>query len=207
MLLLSVNVDHGEGLKKTSTFHQPAAGGRTRPVGRLTLTSSMLPTPRSPETFRFGDFELDVAAYELRCQGRPVQLERRPMDLLVLLVERRGQLVSRTDIVEQLWGQDVFVEVDPGVNTVIWKIRGALGDSSDHSTFVETVSGRGYRFVAPVEIVAQSAPHASPAPVAAFTHAPEPRRHNLPAERTSFVGRRKELRNCPGCSCHPGCCR
>jgi len=158
----------------------------------------MLPTSRSFETFRFGDFELDVAAYELRGQGRPVQLERRPMDLLVLLVERRGQLVSRTDIVERLWGQDVFVEVEPGINTVVWKLRGALGDSSDHSKFVETVSGRGYRFVAPVEVVVQSSPHSSPAAVAAATSVLEPRRHNLPAERTSFVGRRKPLLELPG---------
>ena len=54
------------------------------------------------------------------------------MDLLVLLVERRGQLVSRRDIVERLWGQDVFVEVEAGINTVVWKIRGALGDSSEN---------------------------------------------------------------------------
>ncbi len=86
----------------------------------------MVPAPRSRDTFRFGDFDLDVAAYELRCQDRSVQIERRPMDLLVLLVERRGQLVSRSDIVQQLWGQDVFVEVEPGVNTVVWKVRGAL---------------------------------------------------------------------------------
>ncbi|MEP7304444.1 MAG: winged helix-turn-helix domain-containing protein [Acidobacteriota bacterium] len=158
----------------------------------------MLPTPGSPETFRFGDFELDVAAYELRGHGRPVQLERRPMDLLVLLVERRGQLVSRQDIVERLWGQDVFIEVEPGINTVVWKIRGALGDSSDHSTFVETVSGRGYRFVAPVEVVAQSSRQSSPTQATAPTRVPEPRRHNLPAEHTSFVGRRQELLELPG---------
>jgi len=84
----------------------------------------MLPTATARETFRFGDFDLDVSAYELRFKGRSIQIERRPMDLLVLLVERRGQLVSRKDIVERLWGQDVFVEVEPGINTVVWKIRG-----------------------------------------------------------------------------------
>jgi len=120
------------------------------------------------------------------------------MDLLVMLVERRGQLVSRRDIVELLWGQDVFVEVDPGINTVIWKIRGALGDSSDKPTFVETVSGRGYRFVAPVEIVAQSPPQASATIMAAPEPLPDTRRHNLPAELTSFVGRRMELLELPG---------
>jgi non-specific serine/threonine protein kinase len=158
----------------------------------------MVPTPRSRETFRFGDFDLDVSAYELRCQGRSIQIERRPMDLLVLLVERRGQLVSRSDIVQHLWGQDVFVEVEPGVNTVVWKVRGALGDSSDNPKFVETVSGRGYRFIARVEVVPPSPPQASPALVAVPERLPDPRRHNLPAELTSFVGRRKELLELPG---------
>lgn len=158
----------------------------------------MLPPPSSRETFRFGDFDLDVSAYELRFQGRAVQIERRPMDLLVMLVERRGQLVSRRDIVELLWGQDVFVEVEPGINTVIWKIRGALGDSADHPTFVETVSGRGYRFVAPVDVMAQSPPQASATTTAAPEPLPDTRRHNLPAELTSFVGRRMELIALPG---------
>ena len=83
----------------------------------------MLPTPRSRETFRFGDFDLDVSAYELRFQGRSVEIERRPMDLLVLLVERRGQLVSRRDIVERR-GAGRLRRVDPGINTVVWKVRG-----------------------------------------------------------------------------------
>ena len=117
-------------------------------------------TSTSRETFRFGDFELDVSAYQLRCQGRLVRLERRPMDLLVLLVERRGQLVSRNDIVEQLWGKDVFVEVETGVNTLVWKVRAALRDSPEAPMFVETVAGRGYRFIAPVEVI--SGPHAPP---------------------------------------------
>jgi predicted ATPase/DNA-binding winged helix-turn-helix (wHTH) protein len=158
----------------------------------------MLPPQSSRETFRFGDFDLDVSSYELRFQGRAVQIERRPMDLLVMLVERRGQLVSRRDIVELLWGQDVFVEVEPGVNTVIWKIRGALGDSSANPRFVETVSGRGYRFVAPVEVMAQPIPQASASPVAVREPLPDTRPHNLPAELTSFVGRRMELLELPG---------
>jgi TolB-like protein/DNA-binding winged helix-turn-helix (wHTH) protein/tetratricopeptide (TPR) repeat protein len=108
---------------------------------------------QSRETFRFGDFALDVSAYELRHQGHPVRLERRPMDLLVLLVERCGQLVTRNEIIDQLWGKDVFVDVDTGINTIIWKVRAALRDSKDEPVFVETVAGRGYRFIAPVEVV------------------------------------------------------
>src|SRR5262245_8211582 len=105
------------------------------------------------ETLRFGDFELDVAGYELRRSGRPIRLERQPMDLLIMLVARRGELVSRDDIVGRLWSKDVFVDVDTGVHTAIRKIRRALNDSPDEPKFVETVSGKGYRFIAPVEVV------------------------------------------------------
>jgi TolB-like protein/DNA-binding winged helix-turn-helix (wHTH) protein/Tfp pilus assembly protein PilF len=106
----------------------------------------------NPETFRFGDFELDVAGYELRGGGRPIRLERQPMDLLIMLVERRGQLVSREDIIDRLWGKDVFVDVETGVHTAVRKIRRALRDSTDEPVFIETVSGKGYRFIAPVDI-------------------------------------------------------
>ena len=105
------------------------------------------------QTFRFRDFELDVGAYELRRHGRPVRLERRGMDLLILFVERRRQLVTRGDIIDRLWGKEVFVDVETGVNTVISKIRQALHDSPSGAAFVETVPGKGYRFIADVEVV------------------------------------------------------
>jgi TolB-like protein/DNA-binding winged helix-turn-helix (wHTH) protein/Flp pilus assembly protein TadD len=113
---------------------------------------------------RFGAFELDVAAYELRRDGRPVRLERQPMDLLIMLVERRGLLVTRADIIERLWGKDVFVDVETGVHTAVRKIRQALRDAPEQPSFVETVSGKGYRFIAPVEVVeAQPGTSSSPA--------------------------------------------
>ena len=91
---------------------------------------------------RFGDFELDVAAYELRRDGRPVRLERQPMDLLIMLVERRGQLVTRGDIVDRLWGKDVFVDVETGVHTAIRKIRQALRDSPEQPSSSKPCPGR-----------------------------------------------------------------
>ena len=100
----------------------------------------------------FGDFELDLPAYELRRRGKSIALERRPMDLLILLVERRQRLVSREDIVERLWGAGVFVDVETGVNTAIRKVRQALGDSPDSPAYIETVARKGYRFIAPVAI-------------------------------------------------------
>jgi TolB-like protein/DNA-binding winged helix-turn-helix (wHTH) protein len=112
-----------------------------------------MPLPGYRGTFRFRDFVLDVAAYELRRNGHPVRLERQPMDLLLLLVGRRGQLVSRSQIVDALWGKDVFVDVENGVNTAIRKLRQALRDSPDAPTFIETVPAKGYRFIATVEVL------------------------------------------------------
>lgn len=106
--------------------------------------------PDSSSPLRFGDFELDSSAYQLRHRGRTIRLERRPMDLLILLAERRGQLVSREDIVERLWGPGVFIDVETGVNTAIRKVRQALRDSPDSPLFIETISGRGYRFIAQI---------------------------------------------------------
>ena len=97
---------------------------------------SMMPEQPPPATFRFADYELDPASFELRRAGRVVRLERQPMDLLLLLLERRGHLVPRTEIIDRLWGKDVFVDVDTGVHTAIRKIRQALRDSAEHSTFV-----------------------------------------------------------------------
>ena len=113
-----------------------------------------MPEPRARQTLRFNDFELNLAAYELRRNGRAVRLERLPMDLLVMLVNRPGELVTRAEIVDRLWGKDVFVDVETGVHTAVRKIRQALHDSAEAPAFIETVPGRGYRFVAPVEIVA-----------------------------------------------------
>ena len=109
--------------------------------------------PDSHSRFRFGEFELDISGYELRRGGQPVHLERRPMDLLILLVERRRQLVSRADIAKRLWDSSVFVDVEMGVNTAISKLRQALRDSRESPAFVETISGKGYRFIAPVDAV------------------------------------------------------
>src|SRR5258707_84001 len=105
----------------------------------------------SPSALRFGEFQLDISAYELRRGGQPVHLERQPMDLLILLVERHRQLVWRADIAKRLWDPGVFVDVEMGVNTAIRKVRQALRDSRESPAFIETISGKGYRFIAPVD--------------------------------------------------------
>ena len=131
----------------------------------------MTPSSKPRRTFRFQDFELDVVAYELRRHGRRVRLERRPMDLLIFMVERRDELITRAEIVERLWGKDVFIEVETAVNTLVRKIRQALHDSSEAPAFVETVQGKGYRFISPVEIL--TAP-AAPLDISGIDHTRPP---------------------------------
>ena len=113
--------------------------------------------------YRFGDFELDLDALQLRQRGEPVRLERRPMGLLVLLVRRHGHMVAREEIIATLWPTKVIIDFDAGLNTLVRKVRNALGDSSADPQFVETVPGLGYRFIAPVVAVSasESLPRAS----------------------------------------------
>src|SRR6267143_5350440 len=100
-----------------------------------------------------GEIELDLGRYELRRQGRRVKLEKKPMELLIFLVSRRDQMVSRQEIVGKLWGSDLFIDTEPNINNIVRKIRTALGDDSDRPRFLETVVGKGYRFIGPVRVI------------------------------------------------------
>src|SRR6202035_3122127 len=99
------------------------------------------------------EIELDLGRYELRRNGRRVKLEKKPMELLIFLVGRREQLVSRQDIVSKLWRSDLFVDTETSINNIVRKIRTALGDNSTKPRFVETVVGKGYRFIGPVRVI------------------------------------------------------
>jgi pimeloyl-ACP methyl ester carboxylesterase/DNA-binding winged helix-turn-helix (wHTH) protein len=103
-----------------------------------------------PRIVRFADFELDRNAYELRSEGRPVKLERIPLDLLFLLIDRHDQLVTREEILERIWGKEVFLDADSAINSAVRKIRRALHDDPEAPRFVATVRTRGYRFIAAV---------------------------------------------------------
>ena len=98
----------------------------------------------------FGRFELDASRFQLREGTRPVKLERIPLELLLLLVERKGELVTREEIAARLWGNGVHVDAESGVHTAIRKVRAALKDSAGQPVFVETVPAKGYRFISPV---------------------------------------------------------
>ncbi|HEY1467711.1 MAG TPA: winged helix-turn-helix domain-containing protein [Candidatus Acidoferrum sp.] len=99
------------------------------------------------------EIELDLGRYELRRQGRRVKLEKKPMELLIFLVGRREQLVSRKEIVAKLWRSDLFIDTEPNINNIVRKIRTALGDDSARPRFLETVVGKGYRFIGPVRVI------------------------------------------------------
>jgi len=98
---------------------------------------------------RFDDFHLDYCRFQLCRRGIPVRLEGLPLQLLMFLVEKRGQLVTREQISSELWSKDVFVDVEQGINPAVRKIRRALCDDADEPQYLQTVVGRGYRFVAP----------------------------------------------------------
>ena len=102
------------------------------------------------ETFRFGEFDLDVDAGELRRNNRRLKLQPQPFKLLLLLVRRAGSLVSREEIRAELWPDGTFVDFDQSVNFSIKQIRDVLGDSAERPLYIETVPKRGHRFIAPM---------------------------------------------------------
>jgi DNA-binding winged helix-turn-helix (wHTH) protein len=101
----------------------------------------------------FGMYELDLAARELRRDGARVKLQDRPFDVLVILIERAGEVVSREEFRQRLWPADTFVDFDPSLNTSINKLRQALSDDADNPRFIATAGRRGYRFIAPITVV------------------------------------------------------
>jgi serine/threonine protein kinase len=106
----------------------------------------------SSTSVRFGgDFEFHLRSFELKKAGQVLKLERIPTELLCLLIQNRGELVTRDQIVERVWGKSVFLDSDNSINAAVRKIRQVLGDDPAHPRFVQTLTGRGYRFIAEVE--------------------------------------------------------
>ncbi len=115
--------------------------------------------PRSG-IFRFGVFEADVCAGELRKGGVRVRMQEQPFQILVMLLERPAEIVTREEIRQKLWAGDVFVDFEHGVNSAVARLREVLGDSADSPRYVETLPRRGYRFIAPVEAALPLSPAA-----------------------------------------------
>ncbi len=132
----------------------------------------------SSAKLRFRDYQLDPDGFELCRAGHRLRLERKPMELLILLAENQGHLIKREEIIQKIWGKDFFFDAENGINNAIRKIRSALNDNAEHPLFVETSLGKGYRFIAPVERVPE--PASSPAS----------ERVVIPQEPTGFRWRR-----------------
>jgi DNA-binding winged helix-turn-helix (wHTH) protein/Tol biopolymer transport system component len=130
-----------------------------------------LPDVLPASTLQFAEFELDCSRFELRRNGTPLAIERKPMELLIQLTSREGQLVTRGEIAERLWSSEVFVDTEHGINTAIRKLRHLLRDDPDNPQFIQTVTGMGYRFVAPVTTIGP--PISDPAPVMVEVQRPE----------------------------------
>jgi Tol biopolymer transport system component/DNA-binding winged helix-turn-helix (wHTH) protein len=118
--------------------------------------------PPPHPVMHFGPFEVDLASAELRRAGMRVRIQKQPLQLLTILLENPGQLVTRQQLQKRLWQGDTFVDFEDGLNTAIKKLRETLGDERDHPQFIETVPRRGYRFIADIETVELHAPSDGP---------------------------------------------
>ena len=110
-----------------------------------------MPEQQPARVYRFGVFEMDATTGELRRKGLRVRLHSQPAQLLLMLLERPGEMLTREEICRQLWPEGTFVDYEHGVNSAVNRLREALGDKAKNPRFVETLARRGYRFVAPVE--------------------------------------------------------
>ena len=137
------------------------------------------PSSGEARRLRFGVFEVDLAAGELRKNGARIRLQEQPFQVLAALLENAGKVVTRDDLRQKIWLADTFVDFDHSLNTAINKIREALGDSASSPRFVETLARRGYRFIAPVDSAAAATPPQSNAPngIPATQQAGEPVLH------------------------------
>jgi cholera toxin transcriptional activator len=122
--------------------------------------------------YRFGVFEADSTTGELRRQGLRIKLHSQPLQILFMLLERPGELLTREEICRELWPDGTFVDYEHGVNSAVNRIREALGDKANNSRFVETLARRGYRFVAPVERIAPQEDGSTTSPTAEVSEEP-----------------------------------
>jgi cholera toxin transcriptional activator len=136
-------------------------------------TLARMTDPQPARRYRFGTFEAETATGELRRQGLRIRLSAQPFQVLLMLLDRPGELLTREDISRELWPEGTFVDYEHGVNSAVNRIREALSDTASSPRFVETLARRGYRFVAPVECVGATEVAAEPVPAASVASLPE----------------------------------
>ena len=144
----------------------------------------MSPSNREARLLRFGVFEVDLAAGELRKNGARIRLQEQPFQVLTALLQNAGQVVTRDELREKIWPADTFVDFDHSLNTAVNKIRESLGDSASSPRFVETLARRGYRFIAAVDVIA-AAVTISASAEGKGSRAGTPAPHELSAAATS----------------------
>src|SRR5690242_17990753 len=115
----------------------------------LCRSSVLVTQPQSLERFVFADYELDSRTGELRHKVTTIRLQPQPAKVFSILVSRAGEIVTREELAEQVWGSDTYVDFEHGINFAIRKIRAVLGDDADSPSFLQTIPKRGYRFIAP----------------------------------------------------------
>src|ERR1700721_750582 len=172
-------------MSRTSRLHSPriqhvrVVNERLGPMSR---------TVESPSRVLFGLFEADLQSGELWKAGKRIKIQRQPFKVLFILLGHPGEVVSREKLQLRLWGKDTIVDFDHSLGTAINKIREALGDSAENPRFIETLSRRGYRFIAPVGIVPAEAvgEHTSPLSEAAAPAHPEGA-HDAQPGQTEFA--------------------
>ena len=146
----------------------------------------------TPGTVRFGEFELDPEAGELRKNGRRVKVQPQPFKLLVLLTRRAGTVVTREEIRRELWSDGTFVDYDQAMNFAVKQVRDVLRDSAEQPLFIETVPRRGYRFIAPIE-PARAEPSHSPEATSTTVRLQKALWTNIAELRVSEARRRRQL--------------
>src|SRR5882724_6820057 len=145
-----------------------AVAGNDQPPARRTVvltyraTQALMVTPIPAGRVRFGVFEVDLRSGELHKQGIKIKLHDQPFQILAMLLEHPGELVTREQLHQRLWPSDTFVDFDVGLNSAIKRLRDALGDSAEEPRYIETLPRRGYRFIARVENGDLPAPAAVP---------------------------------------------
>src|SRR5262245_29924931 len=130
---------------------------------------SVTASSKRSQVFRFGVFELDGRAHELRRQGIRLRLQEQPFLVLSCLLERAGEVVTRDELRQQVWPSSVYVDFDHGLNNAIARVREVLRDSASTPRFIETLPRLGYRFICPVARAAEPAGVVTTAPIAAVT--------------------------------------
>jgi TolB-like protein/DNA-binding winged helix-turn-helix (wHTH) protein/Tfp pilus assembly protein PilF len=136
----------------------------------------------SPKLVRFGIYQVDVRTSELWKQGRKIKLQEQPCRILAILLERRGEVVTREELRKRLWSDDTFVDFDHSLNTAIMRLREALCESSENPRFIETLPRHGYRFIAPIEELDSSEPEK-----AVEVHSSATRENSLPAPESGLA--------------------